>query len=97
MRLSKTTAEDKSSNAPAKLSRDPRPSVASFVQVRGSIPLLWSQTPCLKYKIPIRIAPPSRSDPVFAEHARELADGYQVCVCGVCVCVWGGGGSGSEG
>ncbi|KAL4421843.1 hypothetical protein ABPG77_001325 [Micractinium sp. CCAP 211/92] len=53
---------------------------ASYVQVRGSIPLLWSQTPCLKYKIPIRIAPPARSDPVFAEHARQLIQGYGECV-----------------
>ena len=49
------------------------------LQVRGSIPLLWSQTPCLKYKIPIRIAPPSRCEPVFAGHARDMIQGYQVC------------------
>ncbi|PSC73450.1 phosphoinositide phosphatase SAC8 isoform X2 [Micractinium conductrix] len=53
---------------------------ASFVQIRGSIPLLWSQTPCLKYKIPIRLAPPARSDAVFAEHARHLIDGYREVV-----------------
>lgn len=53
---------------------------SSFVQVRGSIPLLWSQTPCLKYKIPIRIAPPSRNESVFAAHAVALADGYKECV-----------------
>ena len=53
----------------------PSPSPA---QIRGSIPLLWSQTPCLKYKIPIRLAPPARSDAVFAEHARHLIDGYRV-------------------
>jgi hypothetical protein len=47
-------------------------------QVRGSIPLLWSQAPCLKYKIPIRIAPPSRYQPVFEAHAQDLAQGYQV-------------------
>ena len=58
------------------------------LQVRGSIPLLWSQTPCLKYKIPIRIAPPSRCEPVFAGHARDMIQGYQVCgggdVCAGC-------------
>lgn len=53
---------------------------AAYVQVRGSIPLLWCQTPCLKYKIPIRIAPPARCDPVFAAHARELIQGYKECV-----------------
>lgn len=45
---------------------------ASYVQVRGSIPLLWSQSPNLKYKIPILLAPPSRSNSVFAAHARHL-------------------------
>ncbi|KAL4856549.1 Phosphoinositide phosphatase SAC7 [Chlorella vulgaris] len=53
---------------------------ASFVQVRGSIPLLWSQAPCLKYKIPILIAPPSRSQPAFEEHARALVKGYKEVV-----------------
>ena len=53
-------------------------------QVRGSIPLLWSQTPCLKYKIPIRIAPPSRNESVFAAHAVALADGYKVCRAVLC-------------
>lgn len=49
---------------------------ASFVQVRGSIPLLWSQSPNLKYKIPITIAPKERSDPVFAAHIRSLTERY---------------------
>ena len=52
--------------------------MAMATQVRGSIPLLWSQTPCLKYKIPIRIAPHSRSQPVFAGHARNLIRRYKV-------------------
>ena len=55
--------------------------------MRGSIPLLWSQTPCLKYKIPIRIAPPSRNDPVFATHARALADGYKARRTALCCAV----------
>ena len=58
-------------------------------QVRGSIPLLWSQAPNLKYKIPIRIAPPSRQEAVFAAHARDVVDGYKVSF--VRVCVWVGG------
>ena len=76
VRLSKTTAEDKSSNAPAKLSRDPRPSVASFVQVRGSIPLLWSQIPELKYKPPTRVAPAPASAAAFSKHAGALLERY---------------------
>ena len=51
---------------------------ASFVQVRGSVPVLWSQAPNLKYKIPIRIAPPARTDPVFEGHAAALLAAYQV-------------------
>lgn len=50
--------------------------VSSFVQVRGSLPLLWSQTPCLQYKIPIHLAPPSASAPVFAGHADGLLEQY---------------------
>jgi hypothetical protein len=49
---------------------------SSFVQVRGSVPVLWSQAPNLKYKIPIRLAAPTASVPVLAAHARHLATGY---------------------
>ena len=49
---------------------------ASFVQVRGSIPLYWSQTPNLKYKIPIKIAAPSKCEPTLAAHARQLCEKY---------------------
>ena len=38
------------------------------VQVRGSIPLLWSQTPYLKYKIPIRY--------VDESHTREQSTAF---------------------
>ena len=84
VRLSKATpAEQKSaaaasaaSCAPARLSRDPRPSVASFVQVRGSIPLLWSQIPELKYKPPTRVAPAAASAAAFSRHARALLERY---------------------
>ncbi|KAL6785044.1 TEF21 [Auxenochlorella protothecoides x Auxenochlorella symbiontica] len=48
--------------------------LSSFVQARGSLPLLWSQTPCLKYKIPLRLAPPSASAPVFAGHADRMVE-----------------------
>jgi phosphatidylinositol 4-phosphatase len=49
---------------------------ASFVQVRGSVPLLWSQAPNLKYKIPIHIAAPSKTEPVVAFHFGQLAQRY---------------------
>ncbi|KAL4539610.1 hypothetical protein Ndes2526A_g02636 [Nannochloris sp. 'desiccata'] len=49
---------------------------ASFVQVRGSIPLLWSQSPNLKYKIPITIGAPGKCETTLAAHARQLTDRY---------------------
>jgi len=56
------------------------PVSSSFVQVRGSIPILWSQAPNLKYKIPIRIAPSSYTAPVFAKHVDSLLTKYKKCV-----------------
>lgn len=47
-------------------------------QVRGSIPVLWSQTPNLTYKIPIRIAAPGKADSPFAGHVRNLVENYKV-------------------
>lgn len=49
---------------------------ASFVQVRGSIPVLWSQSPNLKYKIPISIAAPSKCEATVAAHAEQLCEKY---------------------
>lgn len=51
---------------------------SSFVQVRGSIPLLWSQIPNIKYKPTTHIAPPSSYEPVFDRHIADLIDQYQV-------------------
>lgn len=48
----------------------------SFVQVRGSIPLPWAQTPCLKYKIPITIAAQKKCEPILAAHAKQLTETY---------------------
>lgn len=76
VRLAKNSDKSASANAPTKLSRDPRPSVASFVQVRGSIPLLWSQIPELKYKPPTRVAPAPASAAAFGKHARSLLERY---------------------
>jgi len=49
---------------------------ASFVQVRGSIPVLWSQAPNLQYKIPITIAPRDRCEPVLSKHVEQLSSRY---------------------
>ena len=54
---------------------------SSFVQIRGSIPLLWSQIPNIKYKPPTRIAPPSAYQPAFDRHFKSLLEAYQVTVC----------------
>ena len=51
---------------------------SSFVQVRGSIPLLWSQIPNIKYKPPTCIAPAADSHPAFDRHFTDLLEGYQV-------------------
>jgi hypothetical protein len=58
------------------VSFDKDTALLTFVQVRGSIPLLWAQTPCLKYKIPIAIAAPSKCESVLAAHARQLIGRY---------------------
>ena len=53
--------------------------VASYVVVRGSIPLLWTQLPNLKYKPTTVIGPSEMSGPV-------RKGGREHCVC-VCVCL----------
>ena len=55
--------------------------VSSFVQVRGSIPLLWSQIPNIKYKPTTRISPPSVYEPAFDNHINDLISSYQVSFC----------------
>ncbi|CAL8466862.1 g6398 [Coccomyxa elongata] len=56
----------------------PRPVVvSSFVQVRGSIPLLWSQIPNIKYKPTTRVSPPSAYEPAFDNHINDLLSSYQ--------------------
>ena len=49
---------------------------ASFVQVRGSIPLFWSQTPNLKYKIPIHIAAQTKNEKIIVSHFSKLGEKY---------------------
>lgn len=52
--------------------------VASHVQIRGSIPLFWSQQPNLKYKPKPRIAEGQRTESVaaFERHFKELGELY---------------------
>ena len=50
--------------------------ISSFVQVRGSIPIMWSQTPNLMYKIPISIGPSGRSEAVLKSHVTTLSKSY---------------------
>ena len=66
--------------------------VSSLVQVRGSIPLLWSQRPNLKYKPTTHVAPPEAYGPAFQRHARGMLEQYKVLPCGwmalyaLCLC-----------
>lgn len=51
--------------------------LSSFVQVRGSIPLMWSQIPNIKYKPTTRIAPPETFAKAFDRHVTDLLDVYK--------------------
>ena len=50
---------------------------SSLVIVRGSIPLLWSQIPNIKYKPTTLLAPAGDNDAPFDRHIRELVEKYQ--------------------
>ncbi|EFJ44140.1 hypothetical protein VOLCADRAFT_95601 [Volvox carteri f. nagariensis] len=50
--------------------------VASFVEVRGSIPLLWTQLPNIKYKPTTVIAAPGQSAHIFDTHVNALKESY---------------------
>ncbi|GIL91240.1 hypothetical protein Vretimale_18840 [Volvox reticuliferus] len=54
----------------------PAGDVASFVEVRGSIPLLWTQLPNIKYKPTTVIAAPGQSAAVFDKHIDALKAAY---------------------
>jgi hypothetical protein len=51
--------------------------LSSFVQLRGSIPLMWSQIPNIKYKPTTRIAPPDTYARAFDRHVTDLLDIYK--------------------
>ena len=55
--------------------------VSAFVQLRGSIPLLWSQIPNIKYKPSTRLAPESAYGPVFTRHITNLVESYKARPC----------------
>ncbi|GFR47701.1 hypothetical protein Agub_g9454 [Astrephomene gubernaculifera] len=50
--------------------------LASYVEVRGSIPLLWTQLPNIKYKPTTVIAAPGQSAHVFDAHMGALKAAY---------------------
>lgn len=50
--------------------------VSSFVQIRGSIPLLWSQLPTLKYKPPPQLCQTHNQEEVFQKHFDQLTELY---------------------
>lgn len=54
--------------------------VACFIQLRGSIPLLWSQLPNIRYKPTTRLAPPAAYTPAFDRHFTSLVEDYKVDV-----------------
>lgn len=51
--------------------------VASYVQVRGSIPVLWTQIPNIKYKPPTKIAPREECTATFNKHMSNLVENYK--------------------
>ena len=68
--------------------------VSSYVQVRGSLPILWSQAPNIKYKPPTLMAPANSSAPAFTKHADKLLEAYKVR--GWRVVLWRAGCAGLE-
>ncbi|KAF5843936.1 SacI homology domain-containing protein [Dunaliella salina] len=50
---------------------------ASYVITRGSIPLLWTQLPNLKYKPTTIIAPPEMNMPVHDSHIQAMVEQYK--------------------
>ena len=63
---------------------------ASFVQMRGSIPLMWSQIPNIKYKPATQVAPLEDSERAFDNHVKGLLKSYEVipwaCSTWDCLC-----------
>ena len=53
------------------------PTVASFVQVRGSIPILWTELPNLKYKPTKAIGTTLEHEVAFTKHFDDLGERYK--------------------
>merc|ERR1712146_13037 len=49
---------------------------SSFVQIRGSIPSLWSQPVTMKYTPKVKMGPPSKSYELYSKHMKECLDIY---------------------
>ncbi len=47
-------------------------------QLRGSVPLLWTTQPNIKYKSPLELSPAEAAAPGFERHFRQLVELYQV-------------------
>eukprot|EP01025_Chloroclados_australasicus_P051158 TRINITY_DN5950_c0_g1_i6.p1 TRINITY_DN5950_c0_g1~~TRINITY_DN5950_c0_g1_i6.p1 ORF type:complete len:540 (-),score=59.44 TRINITY_DN5950_c0_g1_i6:16-1635(-) len=50
--------------------------LSAFVQIRGSIPVLWTHWPNIKYKPPLEMADPTASQGPFEKHMRQLVQLY---------------------
>lgn len=68
------------------------PTVASFVQIRGSVPLVWSELPNMKYKPTRLIAPPEEQSQPFAKHINAIREQYKEVVAVSLVNLHGGEG-----
>lgn len=51
--------------------------LSSYVQVRGSMPVMWSQAPNIKYKPPTYMAPVDQCQPAFDKHIGLLLEHYK--------------------
>ena len=50
--------------------------IYSFVQIRGSVPLVWTQYPCLGQLPPIHLGPHEECREVLEKHFKSIADTY---------------------
>lgn len=55
--------------------------LASYVQLRGSIPLVWTQIPNIKYKPPTKLLAGGASSAAFDAHAGALLAKYGAIGC----------------
>ncbi|KAG1660814.1 hypothetical protein FOA52_010239 [Chlamydomonas sp. UWO 241] len=53
------------------------PTLASFVVLRGSIPVMWTELPNIKYKPTRVIGPPETHAPTLAKHMGQMLGSYK--------------------